>query len=478
GDVYERGTATEFTNWYGIDTNYGRFRSITDPVIGNHENLTPGSNGYFDYWDNIPNYYSVDTAGWHLLFIDSTGTFGQTSPSSQQYQWIAADLAANQSDCTMAIYHHPAWTIGPSDNSGDPGRIRPIWDLLADNGVDVVISGHDHNYQRWLPMDGGGNLTSGGTTQFVVGTGGHGIQGFVRSDSRVAAGFDTSPAGFGALRLELNASGAAYQFADVTGAVLDSGSVQCGGTADNEPPSAPTGLDAAAPSSNRVDLTWNAATDNVGVTGYEIWRDGSLVTTVGQQTTFSDLGRAADTTYQYQVRARDAAGNVSAPSNTATVTTPAAPGGGTFTFAPSADSYVESASPTTNNGTKTQFRCDGSPEVNSYLKFAASVGGTVTRATLRIWVNSNHGSGFDVHLATDSSWTETGITYANAPSFGPIVGSSGAFSGGSWVEVDVTSAVTGTGDLTLVLTTSSSTAMSLASRETGSTAPQLVVETQ
>ncbi|HSM38313.1 MAG TPA: right-handed parallel beta-helix repeat-containing protein, partial [Candidatus Limnocylindrales bacterium] len=269
GDVYERGTATEFTNWYGIDTNYGRFRSITNPVIGNHENLDPNSAGYFDYWDNAPNYYSVDAAGWHLLFIDSTGTFGQTSPSSQQYQWIAADLAANQSPCTMAIYHHPAYTIAPSYNSGDPGRVQPIWTLLANNGVDVVINGHDHDYQRWMPMDGSGTVTPGGTTEFVVGTGGHGIQGFVRSDSRVAAGFDTSPAAFGALRMELNSAGAAYQFIDVDGIVLDSGSLQCAGSADTEPPSVPTNLVASATSSAAVDLSWTGSIDNIGVTAYD-----------------------------------------------------------------------------------------------------------------------------------------------------------------------------------------------------------------
>ena len=69
--------------------------------------------------------------------------------------------------------------------------MRAIWALLANNGVDLVLAGHDHNYQRWRPIDANGNLSKSGPTSFVVGTGGHGIQGFIRSDSRVAAGFDT-----------------------------------------------------------------------------------------------------------------------------------------------------------------------------------------------------------------------------------------------------------------------------------------------
>lgn len=323
GDVYERGTPTEFTNWYGRNTLYGRFRPVTNPVIGNHENLTPNSSGYFDYWDNVPNYYSVHTAGWHLLYIDSTGTFGQTSTSSAQYQWIASELATSQSPCTMALFHHPAWTIGPSDNSGDPGRMRNIWALLANNGVDVVLAGHDHDYQRWHPLDANGNISSSGTTGFVVGTGGHGIQEFIRTDSRVAAGFDTSPAAFGALRLELNPTGAAYQFVDVDGRTLDSGAVQCTGTAaDMTPPSTPTNLTASATSPSPVELSWTASTDDVGVVGYDIYRDGVLLSQTGAGTTYADNSTSGGTSYTYEVSARDGAGNTSSRSAPASVTTP------------------------------------------------------------------------------------------------------------------------------------------------------------
>jgi len=72
GDVYDRGSPYEFDNWYGDPSGIGQFRSITNPAIGNHEPLTAGGAGYFEYWDNIPHYYSYDVAGWHVVTLDST----------------------------------------------------------------------------------------------------------------------------------------------------------------------------------------------------------------------------------------------------------------------------------------------------------------------------------------------------------------------------------------------------------------------
>lgn len=246
---------------------------------------------------------------------------------------------------------------------------------------------------------------------------------------------------------------------------------------DTQAPTVPTGVAAIAASGCRVNVTWNASTDNVGVAGYGIYRDGVLIATSGGAAlTYSDTGVSPGTGYSYQVDAFDASGNRSTKSSPAGVTTPAA--ACSIVLVATADSYVDASAPTANNGTKNQLRADGQPTVTSYLKFAAGIGGTVTSATLRIWVNSSHSSGFDVHVAGDSGWSETGITYDNAPTYGGIVASSGGFSGGSWVEIDITSVVDGSDVLTLVLTTSSSTAMSLASRESGATAAQLVIQAQ
>jgi len=200
--------------------------------------------------------------------------------------------------------------------------MNAIWTLLAQHGVDLVLTGHDHNYQRWKPLDGTGSVDPAGMTQFVVGTGGHGIRNFIRSDDRLAKGFDTAPYALGALRLELNQDGAAYQFINIQGLTLDSGAVACSGAPpDTTPPSTPTGLIATAHSTNRVDLAWVGSTDNVGSIGYDIYRNGTLLTTTGAATSYTDVMLANDATYNYQVRARDGAGNLSALSNITTVKT-------------------------------------------------------------------------------------------------------------------------------------------------------------
>jgi len=248
GDVYEKGSPSEFYNWYGTDqTFFGRFRAITDPTIGNHEYENGMAPGYFDYWDNIPHYYSYNAAGWHFISLDSNSQFGQTGSSSAQYQWLAQDLAANSGSCTIAYFHHPVYSVGPQ---GDTASLQPIWSLLTTHGVQLVLTGHDHSYQRWKPLDSTGALDSSGTAQIVVGTGGHAIQGFVRSDKRLAIGYDTSPQAYGALRIELLPEGASYQFVNITGATLDSGLISCSGTAGTPtvtPTATPTTTPTATP---------------------------------------------------------------------------------------------------------------------------------------------------------------------------------------------------------------------------------------
>jgi hypothetical protein len=135
-----------------------------------------------------------------------------------------------------------------------------------------------------------------------------------------------------------------------------------------------------------------------------------------------------------------------------------------------------------NWGTSTQFRVDGSPIVRSYLRFnVQGISGTITRVTLRVYANSSSSTGYTVYAVSNNTWTETTITYNNAPPIGSSVGSSPGFNAGTtgvWTTVNITTtAVTGNGTLNLALGTSSSTAISLASRESITTAPQLVIET-
>jgi len=149
-----------------------------------------------------------------------------------------------------------------------------------------------------------------------------------------------------------------------------------------------------------------------------------------------------------------------------------------ITLIPVADSYVNSGSPTTNYGSATTFRVDGSPIVRSYLRFdVQELNGRVSRATLRIFANSAASAGAVANSVSDNSWTESTINYNNAPPVGNTLGSSGAFGAGVWISIDVTSYITGNGTYNLALTTPGSTAISLASRESGTNAPQLVIQT-
>ena len=163
------------------------------------------------------------------------------------------------------------------------------------------------------------------------------------------------------------------------------------------------------------------------------------------------------------------------PTKTSTPTTAA---GNTFTFVSVADSYVDANNPATNFGVATTFRVDGSPIVRSYLRFnAQGLSGNVTKATLRIFANSASSSSIVANSLNNNTWTETTINYNNAPPIGGSLGSASPIGAGVWVSIDITAYVTGNGTYNLVLTTPGSTAISLASRESGANAPQLIVET-
>ena len=164
----------------------------------------------------------------------------------------------------------------------------------------------------------------------------------------------------------------------------------------------------------------------------------------------------------------------SSPTQTLAVT--ATPG--TFTFTSLADAYVNADSPSTNYGSSTTLRVDAAPDVRSYLRFnVQGLNGTVTRATLRVFANSASSQGCSAHSVSNNTWTESTINYSNAPTTGGTLGSTGSFGAGTWISIDVSAYITGNGSYDLALRTPGSTAISLASREAGANAPQLVIET-
>ncbi len=168
------------------------------------------------------------------------------------------------------------------------------------------------------------------------------------------------------------------------------------------------------------------------------------------------------------------------PANTPTATIVPTNTGptGSLTLIPIADSYVNSGSPSTNYGTATTFRVDGSPIVRSYLRFEVQgLNGRVSQATLRIFANSAASAGVVASSVGNNSWTESMINYDNAPPIGNALGSSGGFGAGVWINIDITAYIAGNGTYNLALTTPGSTAISLASRESGANAPQLIIQT-
>lgn len=143
----------------------------------------------------------------------------------------------------------------------------------------------------------------------------------------------------------------------------------------------------------------------------------------------------------------------------------------------SADAYVDSSKPTVNNGTLTTLRVDGSPVVNSYLQFSVQgLTGTITNATLRIFVNNSLSAGYAVHSVAINTWGETTITFNNAPAMGGTLGTSGAVTTGTWTTVNVTAYITGNGTYSFGLSDSSATALGMASRES-TNKPQLIITT-
>ncbi len=253
---------------------------------------------------------------------------------------------------------------------------------------------------------------------------------------------------------------------------------------DTEAPTVPSNVVATAAGASQIDLSWDASTDNSGfVAGYRVFRDGATtpIATVTSGLSYQDTGLAANTTYSYTVSAYDGAvpvANVSAKSSPAASATTAA--GTSATFLPVADAYVDSSAATSNYGTNTALRVDASPTVRSYLRFNPSgLTGTVAGATLRVWADTAH-TGYDVFGVANTTWSESGagsITSANAPPLAATkTGSSGPVAAGTWTTVDVTPLVSGNGLVSIALTTPSTTALRMQSRE-NTHPPELIITT-
>jgi chitodextrinase len=259
-----------------------------------------------------------------------------------------------------------------------------------------------------------------------------------------------------------------------------------GGTTDTTPPSQPGNLAATAAGATAVNLNWNASTDNVGVTGYQITRNGGTPVTVpGTATSFNDTGLAAGTTYNYSVVAVDAANNKSTAA-TASATTPAAGGGGTggtFTFAATDDAYVDSSASAATSGASTRLTVDNSPQVNTLLKFNVTglpSGCTVGSAKLQLTVGSSTDDkspyGGDLYGSTNNNWTEGAVSWNTQPAAGTKTSSvATAVALNTAYTWDVKPLVTGNGQVTMVVKSTSSDGARYYSEEGGTAAQDPVL---
>jgi hypothetical protein len=222
-NAYQDGTTQDYARCYA--PSWGRHRARTRPTPGGHDYRTPGAYPYFVYFganagDSGKGYYSYDLGTWHVIAINSNIGRGAGSP---QEQWLRADLAAHTTQCTVAYWYAPRFSSGVH---GNDVTMAPVWQVLYDGGADVVISGHDHIYERFAPQtpDGTPDVTRG-IREFVVGTGG----GDLTAVAHVRPNSEVRITGmYGVLKLSLQPTGYSWRFVPARGgATTDSGSANC-----------------------------------------------------------------------------------------------------------------------------------------------------------------------------------------------------------------------------------------------------------
>ena len=227
-NVYEDGKASEFKECY--EPTWGRHKERTKPAAGNHDYNSEDARPYFDYFGEAAGepgkgYYSYELGSWHIVVVNSNCNYiGGCDKGSPQERWLRADLAEHPAQCTLAYWHHPVFTAGRY-HGADP-VMRTIFETLYEAGADVVLTGHDHNYQRFAPQDpeGVGDQLRG-IRQFVVGTGG---RRHYNIEEPIVNSEVYNDSAYGVLKLTLREGGYDWEFIPVEGeSFKDSGSGRC-----------------------------------------------------------------------------------------------------------------------------------------------------------------------------------------------------------------------------------------------------------
>ena len=227
-NAYDHGSAGDFRDCFG--SSWGRLKDrIELPVPGNHEYDTDDAAGYKEYFGERAvrdgaTWYSVDLGSWHVVVLDSTcdRVAGGCGPDSPQVAWLRDDLAASDARCTLALFHHPRFSSGEHGSDDD---VAPFWDVLYEAGADLVLNGHEHDYERFAPQDPAGNADAErGIMQLVVGTGGTELREF---EDPVANSQLRSSLAYGVIELRLAQNGWRWQFHSTDNSFSDAGAGHC-----------------------------------------------------------------------------------------------------------------------------------------------------------------------------------------------------------------------------------------------------------
>ncbi len=228
-NAYSVGSTLEFKNCFTQSWGSPRIMRVIHPAVGNHEYNTPGAVPYYNYFGARAGpagkgYYSFDFGDWHVVSLNSELAVRRGSAvAAEQEEWLKADLAAHRKLCTVAYLHRPYYSSG---EHGNTPSMRRLWEIMYAQNVDLILAGHDHHYERFLPMTPSGVVdTVRGMESMVVGTGGGNLRGVsnppVRNSAVTIKGY------FGVIKLNLGASEYRHAFLDASGRVWDEGGRKC-----------------------------------------------------------------------------------------------------------------------------------------------------------------------------------------------------------------------------------------------------------
>lgn len=383
-NAYPNGTASNFLDCY--EPSWGRHKARTYPSAGNHDYRTEGADGFYDYFGSVAGdpdkgYYSYDLGTWHIIVLNSNIPVEKGSP---QEQWLREDLATHPVACTLAYWHHPRFSSG--NHHGSNTKVQGFWQDLYDYGADVVLGGHEHNYERFALQDPQGFADPlRGIRQFVIGSGGRSHYGF---GSPIANSEVRNDDTYGVLKLTLHPDSYSWEFVPEAGK------------------------------------------------------------------TFTDSGWASCVT----------------PEGSATSKV--------LTFTPTDDATVRSGSPDKNYGSDRTLQADSDPSDDFLIKFVVTGLNqrSVLNAKLRLYNVNSSEKGGDLYGVTHV-WDEDSVTWNTAPLVDlTLLASLDSVMEGNWYEFDITSLITGDGNYSFRVSTTSANGADYASKEAGvELAPQLLV---